>query len=98
MTSLAVDACAVEAVAACLDAAADLAEVRGGRRPAVELDPAHALAAVRSEALLRDPDGRGIDGFAPLSKLWQTVHFFATSAPALASAVAISGAIGSGPG
>ncbi|MFI5908159.1 CoA transferase [Dactylosporangium sp. NPDC051541] len=71
MTPLAVDECALEAVTACLDAAADLAEARGGRRPLVELDPGHALAAVRSEALLRDADGRGIGGFAPLSRLWR---------------------------
>jgi crotonobetainyl-CoA:carnitine CoA-transferase CaiB-like acyl-CoA transferase len=68
---LAVDECALAAVSACLDAAADLAEARGGRRPEVTLDPAHVAAAVRSETLLRDPAGRGIEGFAPLSRLWR---------------------------
>ncbi|WP_426503116.1 CoA transferase [Dactylosporangium sp. McL0621] len=68
---LAVDECALAAVSACLEAAADLAEARGGRRPEVTLDPAHVAAAVRSEALLRDPAGRGIEGFAPLSRLWR---------------------------
>ncbi|WP_433201430.1 CoA transferase [Dactylosporangium sp. CS-047395] len=68
---LAVADCAIDAVAACLDAAADLAEARTGRRPDVMLDPAHVAAAVRSEALLRDRDGNGIEGFAPLSRLWR---------------------------
>jgi hypothetical protein len=67
---LAVAACATTAVTMCLDAAADLAEARTGRRPAATLDTAHVAAAVRSEALLRDAGGRGVDGFAPLSRLW----------------------------
>ncbi|MFF5228590.1 hypothetical protein ACFY3L_18625, partial [Dactylosporangium sp. NPDC000521] len=67
---LAVAGCATEAVAMCLDAAADLADARTGHRPAVSVDTGHVAAAVRAEALLRDPEGRGIDGFAPLSRLW----------------------------
>ncbi|MEV0562694.1 CoA transferase [Dactylosporangium sp. NPDC050588] len=68
---LAVAGCATAAVTMCLEAAADLAEARTGRRPAVSLDTGHVAAAVRAEALLRDPEGRGIDGFAPLSRLWR---------------------------
>jgi crotonobetainyl-CoA:carnitine CoA-transferase CaiB-like acyl-CoA transferase len=67
---LAVAECAVASVAACLSAAAELAHARTGRRPHVELDTAHVAAAVRGEAWLRDPDGNGIEGFAPLSRLW----------------------------
>jgi crotonobetainyl-CoA:carnitine CoA-transferase CaiB-like acyl-CoA transferase len=67
---LAVADCAVAAVAACLTAAADLAAARSGHRPAITLDTAHVAAAVRSEAWVRDPAGRGIDGFAALSTLW----------------------------
>ncbi|MGI5185148.1 CoA transferase [Dactylosporangium sp. CA-152071] len=67
---LAVAGCATAAVTMCLEAAADLAEARTGHRPAVSLDTGHVAAAVRAEALLRDPEGRGIDGFAPLSRLW----------------------------
>ncbi|MDG6103401.1 CoA transferase [Dactylosporangium aurantiacum] len=67
---LAVAGCATAAVARCLDAAADLAEARTGRRPAVALDTGHVAAAVRAEALLRDPAGAGVGGFAPLSRLW----------------------------
>lgn len=67
---LAVADCAVASVAACLTAAADLSEARTGRRPDIALDTDHVAAAVRSEVWLRDPDGRGIDGFASLSRLW----------------------------
>jgi crotonobetainyl-CoA:carnitine CoA-transferase CaiB-like acyl-CoA transferase len=67
---LAVAECAVAAVTACLAAAADLAHARTGRRPAAEVDTAHVAAAVRGEAWLRDPHGNGLDGFAPLSRLW----------------------------
>lgn len=67
---LAVAGCATAAVSMCLTAAADLARARTGRRPPVALDTAHVAAAVRGEALLRGPDGRGVDGFAPLSRLW----------------------------
>ncbi|MFI5494022.1 CoA transferase [Actinoplanes sp. NPDC051859] len=70
MTGLPVDACAAEAVSACLTAAAELAETRTGHRPDVSVDPGHAAAAVRSELLLRDPTGAGVPGFAPLSRLW----------------------------
>lgn len=67
---LAVTDCAVASVAGCLVAAADLAWARSGRRPDVALDIGHVAAAVRSEAWLRGPTGAGIDGFAPLSRLW----------------------------
>ncbi|MFI5836591.1 CoA transferase [Micromonospora sp. NPDC051300] len=67
---LAVADCAVASVAACLAAAADLAHDRTGRRPDLTLDTEHVAAAVRGEVWLRDADGRGIDGFAPLSRLW----------------------------
>jgi crotonobetainyl-CoA:carnitine CoA-transferase CaiB-like acyl-CoA transferase len=67
---LAVADCAVSSVAACLAAAADLALARTGRRPEAALDTGHVAAAVRSEALLADPAGRGMGGFAPLSRLW----------------------------
>ncbi|MFC8849654.1 MULTISPECIES: CoA transferase [unclassified Micromonospora] len=68
---LAVAECAVASVAACLAAAAELSHARAGRRPEVTLDTGHVVAAVRGEALLRDAAGRGIDGFAPLSRLWR---------------------------
>ncbi|MEV0153736.1 CoA transferase [Micromonospora sp. NPDC050686] len=68
---LAVAECAIGSVAACLTAAADLASARTGRRPDIALDRAHVAAAMRSEVWLRDADGRGIDGFAPLSRLWR---------------------------
>ncbi|GGN62038.1 putative L-carnitine dehydratase [Actinoplanes lobatus] len=67
---LAVGDCAVASVAACLVAAAELAHARTGRRPDISLDTAHVAAAMRSEIHLRDPAGNGIDGFAPLSRLW----------------------------
>ncbi|MEV6348131.1 CoA transferase [Actinoplanes sp. NPDC051851] len=68
---LAVADCAVDSVAACLGAAGDLAEARTGRRPVIELGDEHVAAAVRSEVWLRDAGGRGIGGFAPLSRLWE---------------------------
>ncbi|MEV1319938.1 CoA transferase [Micromonospora arborensis] len=68
---LAVAECAIVSVAACLTAAADLASARTGRRPDIALDTEHVAAAMRSEVWLRDADGRGIDGFAPLSRLWR---------------------------
>ena len=67
---LAVADCAVASVSACLAAAAELAQVRTGRRPAIALDTGHVAAAVRGENWLRDPYGQGIEGFAPLSRLW----------------------------
>jgi hypothetical protein len=69
---LAVAECAMVSVAACLTAAADLATARTGHRPEIALDTQHVAAAMRSEVWLRGPDGRGIDGFAPLSRLWRT--------------------------
>lgn len=69
---LAVEDCAVASVAACLAAAADLAVARGAKRPHVELDRGHLAAVMRSEAWLRDSNGRGIGAFAPLSRLWRT--------------------------
>ncbi len=68
---LAVAECAVASVAACLTAGADLSLARTGHRPDIRLEAAHVAAAVRSEAWLRDAEGHGLDGFAPLSRLWQ---------------------------
>jgi hypothetical protein len=48
-----------------------LSAARTGHRPEISLETEHVAAAVRSEAWLRDGDGRGIDGFAPLSRLWR---------------------------
>ncbi|MFI6072025.1 CoA transferase [Actinoplanes sp. NPDC051343] len=69
---LAVAECATASVAACLTAAAALSHARTGRRPDIALDTEHVAAAMRSEVWLRDAHGRGIDGFAPLSRLWQS--------------------------
>jgi hypothetical protein len=65
---LAVAECATAAVATCLAAGSESALARTGRRPDVRLDTAHLAAAVRGEALLRDPAGHRIEGFAPLSR------------------------------
>jgi hypothetical protein len=71
LTSLmAVAECAISSVVTCLMAASDLALARTGRRTECSLDTGHVAAAVRSEAWLHDPDGRGLIGFAPLSGLW----------------------------
>lgn len=67
---LAVADCAVASVAACLIAATELALVRTGRRPDVELATGHVASAVRSEVWLRDRTGQPMRGFAPLSRLW----------------------------
>ncbi|MEV4640113.1 CoA transferase [Actinoplanes sp. NPDC049548] len=69
-SALAVAECATAAVAGCLLAAAELAHARTGHRPRVTVDTAHVAAAVRSEALLRDPAGHAVPGFAPLSRWW----------------------------
>jgi crotonobetainyl-CoA:carnitine CoA-transferase CaiB-like acyl-CoA transferase len=68
---LAVAECAIASVAACLAAAAELGYARTGRRPDVTLDTGHVAAAVRGEVWLRDPAGRPVDGWAPLSRLWR---------------------------
>ncbi len=70
-STLAVEKCAVASVAACLVAAADLAQARSGHRPRVSLDRAHVAAVMRSEKWLRSADGHGIEGFAPLSRFWR---------------------------
>lgn len=67
---LAVAEVAVSSVAASLIAAADLSLARSGRRPEVTLDTGHVAAVMRSEVYLRDPTGRSLSGFAPLSRLW----------------------------
>src|SRR5687767_12457449 len=54
-------------VAAALLAAAELAEARGGRRPAVALDPAHVAAAFVSERHARAADAPPPTLFHPLS-------------------------------
>lgn len=69
-SSLAVAECAVAAVGACLEAAAELAAARTGRLSEVSLDVDHVAAAVRSEAWLRDPTGNRLAAFAPLSRMW----------------------------
>ncbi len=70
-TPLAVADCTVASVAACLAAAAELSLARTGRRPVVSVSTGHIAAAVRSEVWLRDAAGRGLGGFAPLSRLWR---------------------------
>jgi hypothetical protein len=70
-STLDVENCAVASVAACLVAAADLAQARSGHRPRVSLDRAHVAAVMRSEKWLRDADGHGTEGFAPLSRFWR---------------------------
>ncbi|MPV51248.1 MULTISPECIES: CoA transferase [unclassified Pseudactinotalea] len=67
---LAVTDGALASVAACLAAGAELAVARTGRYPAMDVTTAHVAAAVRAEAWLRDPAGRPLAGFAPLSRLW----------------------------
>ncbi len=67
---LAVAEVAVSSVAVSLIAAADLSLARSGRRPEVTLDTGHVAAVMRSEVYLRDPTGRSLSGFAPLSRLW----------------------------
>jgi len=67
-----VDALAVGAVREALEAAAELAEARGGRRPRAALDPAHVACAFASERHLRR-GGSGLGpGFAPLSRFART--------------------------
>jgi hypothetical protein len=67
-----VDALATGAVREGLEAAADLAEARGGRRPRVGLDPAHVACAFASERHLRR-GGSGLGpGFARLSRFART--------------------------
>ncbi|GAA0564357.1 hypothetical protein [Saccharopolyspora erythraea] len=57
-------------MAACLLAAAEPALARSGRRPEVALDSDHVVAAVRSDGLLRDPRGQGVNAFAPIPAVW----------------------------
>lgn len=62
----------ISAVATCLAAAAGLAEVRTGHRPAVTIRHASVAAALTSSRLLRI-DGRQPPGdFSPLSRFWET--------------------------
>jgi hypothetical protein len=66
---LAVDELAVGSVAAALMAAAELAQARGARRPAVGLSAEHVALSFRSERhVLVDGQPAGA-GFAPLSRL-----------------------------
>ncbi|MGZ4196320.1 MAG: CoA transferase [Solirubrobacteraceae bacterium] len=66
---LAVDELAVGSVAAALMAAAELAQARGARRPAIGLSSEHAALSFRSERhVLVDGQPTGA-GFAPLSRL-----------------------------
>jgi CoA-transferase family III len=67
----ALDEAAVAAIGASLLAAAELAEARGGQRPAVTLERAHAALAFSSERHLRAERPLG-PGFAPLSRFAAT--------------------------
>ena len=67
----ALDEVAVAAIGASLLAAAELAEVRDGERPAVSLERAHAALAFSSERHLRAERPLG-PGFAPLSRFAAT--------------------------
>ncbi|MCW3046840.1 MAG: L-carnitine dehydratase/bile acid-inducible protein [Solirubrobacterales bacterium] len=71
---LPVDGLAVGATATALLAAAELAEARGARRPAVGLSGQHVALSFRSErrALIRGAPA-GV-GFAPLSRLVRCAH------------------------
>ncbi len=62
---------AIACIATALTAAAGVQRQRGGPlRPRVQLDAAHVVTAVRSEAHVR-VNGRGFGtGFAPLSRFW----------------------------
>src|SRR5258705_11347224 len=67
-----VDGLAPGGVRAAWDAAADLAQARGGPRPRVALDAAHVACAFASERHLRR-GGSGLGpGFAPLSRFAPT--------------------------
>jgi hypothetical protein len=59
---------------ACLAAASDLALARTGRQPECSLDSGHVVAAVRSEALLRDPNGRGLTDLGLSQRLVEEIQ------------------------
>ena len=61
---------AIACVGISLLAGASLQEARSGGRPLPELDAGHAIAAVRSESLLRHGGEPAGPGFAPLSRFW----------------------------
>ena len=67
----AVSELALGAVAATSIAAAELSHMRGGPRPAVVVDGRKVSAAFRSDRLV-ELDGQAIQGFAELSRFWQT--------------------------
>lgn len=67
----ALDEIAVAAIGCALLAAAELAQARGGRRPEVALERAHAALAFASERHLR-VDGALEPGFGPLSRFART--------------------------
>ena len=70
-SALATSALALGSVAAAATAAAALSQARGGSLPMSRVDGRRVSAAFRSDRLLRI-DGRGISGFAELSRFWPT--------------------------
>jgi crotonobetainyl-CoA:carnitine CoA-transferase CaiB-like acyl-CoA transferase len=70
-SALATTELALGAVAAAATAAGALSQARGGSLPMSRVDGRRVTAAFRSDRLLR-VDGRGIDGFAELSRFWPT--------------------------
>jgi hypothetical protein len=93
-----VDALAVNAVVAALVAAADLAEARGLRRPALSLSAEHVAVSFTSERHARVRGAPGGAGFAPLSRMvrcrdgWARTHAnYAHHEAALRRALRIEG-------
>ncbi|HET6817149.1 MAG TPA: CoA transferase [Mycobacteriales bacterium] len=70
-SALATTDLAVGSVAAAATAAAALAHARGGPLPMSRTDGRRVSAAFRSDRLLRI-DGRGVSGFAEMSRFWPT--------------------------
>jgi crotonobetainyl-CoA:carnitine CoA-transferase CaiB-like acyl-CoA transferase len=70
-SALATTELALGAVAAAATAAAALSQARGGSLPMSRVDGRRVSAAYRSDRLLRI-DGRGMNGFAELSRFWPT--------------------------
>lgn len=70
-SALATSALALGSVGAAATAAAGLSQARGGSLPMSRVDGLRVSAAFRSDRLLRI-DGRGMSGFAELSRFWPT--------------------------
>ncbi|HET7312361.1 MAG TPA: CoA transferase [Mycobacteriales bacterium] len=68
-SALATTELAIGSIAAAATAAAALSQARGGSLPISRVDGRRVSAAFRSDRLLRI-DGRGINGFAELSRFW----------------------------